>query len=231
MYKLYCSEILHVYTYTSACTNFIVFQHGWQKSQKKIHHKNQLAPHTPHLHIYFIPSRHLPTHSKWASKVLNPSLIGPLLFRSSLMSWKWRTNWQSSTPYICESVHVYLHVPQPHSHSHMHTHTDDENNISSSHTTIDIDANNLAYKYLYSKGYDGVEGTLWVAKAWAEENIHVCITCDGTMRYNTKRASATRELGCRKNTLKIRQLQHKLALSLQRQDGRAEADMIDLLTN
>ena len=94
----------------------------------------------------------------------------------------------------------------------MHTHTDDDNNISSSHTTIDIDANNFAYKYFYSKGYDGVEGTLRVAKAWAEENIHVCIICDGAMRYDTKRASATRELGRRKNKLKIRQLQHELAL-------------------
>ena len=33
--------------------------------------------------------------------------------------------------------------------------------------------------------YDGVEGTLRVAKAWAEENIHVCIICNSTMRYTT----------------------------------------------
>ena len=80
---------------------------------------------------------------------------------------------------------------------------------------VDIDANNVAFKYFLSRKISPVHGVIQLADLLTNNDIDVCVIADGKQRYDTKRESTTRKVKMELARLKISQLQQRLTYSLQ----------------
>lgn len=59
---------------------------------------------------------------------------------------------------------------------------------------VDIDANNVAFKYFLSRKTSPVHGIIQLADLFVNNDTDVCVVADGKLRHDTKRESTTRKV-------------------------------------
>jgi hypothetical protein len=91
---------------------------------------------------------------------------------------------------------------------------------------VDIDANNVAFKYFLLRKTSPVHGIIQLADLFVNNDTDVCVIADGKLRHDTKRESTTRKVKIELAKLRVSELQHRLMYCLQQGCGDAEAESI-----